>query len=65
MVICLQRGADYVPADANAIPSSVAPVKSRMVPAYPGCPGTKAIKRMWFSGHWLLSDDLSSVCKRH
>jgi len=31
MFICLQPGADYVPADANAIPSSVAPVKSRMV----------------------------------
>jgi len=36
MVICLERGANdlhmaYGPADATATPSSVAPVKSRMV----------------------------------
>jgi len=47
-VICLERGA-YGPADASAIPSSLGPVKSRMVntflvPAYPGCPGKKAVK---------------------
>ena len=28
----------YGPADATAIPSSLAPVKSFLVPAYPGCP---------------------------
>jgi len=36
MVICLKRGANdllfaYVPADATTTPSSLAPVKSRMV----------------------------------
>jgi len=34
MVICLEQGAKYFlygPADASAIPSSLAPVKSRMV----------------------------------
>jgi len=40
----------YGPAHATATPSSLAPVKSRMVvflvPAYPGCPGNKAIKCM-------------------
>jgi len=40
----------YGPADATATPSSLAPVKSRMVylsgAAYPGCPGKKAIKWM-------------------
>ena len=40
MVICLQRGANdlhmfaYGPADAAATPSSLAPVKSRMVYRY-------------------------------
>jgi len=40
----------YGPADATATPSSLAPVKSEwftfLVPAYPGCPGEKAVKRM-------------------
>ena len=38
----------YRPADATATPSSLAPAKSRsfLMPAYPGCPGKKAIKRM-------------------
>jgi len=35
-------------ADATATPSSLAPVKSRMVylsvASYPGCPGKKAVK---------------------
>jgi len=37
----------YGPADATATPSSLAPVKSRMVyllvPAYPGCPGKRQL----------------------
>jgi len=41
----------YGPADATATPTSLAPVKSRMVylswPAYPDCPGKKAVKRMY------------------
>ena len=40
----------YSPADATATTSSLASVKSRrftfLMPAYPGCPGKKAIKRM-------------------
>jgi len=40
----------YRPAGATATPSSLAPVKSRwftfLVPAYPGCPGRKAIRWM-------------------
>jgi len=53
MVICPKRGAN----DLHMIqlmplpPDHLAAVKSRMVylsgvPAYPGCPGKKAIKRM-------------------
>jgi len=45
MVICLERGADgnaYGPADATATSSLVA----FLLPAYPGCPGKKAVKRM-------------------
>jgi len=48
VVICLERGANdfaYGPADATATPSSLAPVKSRMVylsgAGLPGCPGKK------------------------
>jgi len=40
----------YGPADATATPSSLAPVNPEwftfLVPAYPGCRGEKAIKRM-------------------
>jgi len=53
MVICLERGANdlrMVQLMALPPPSSFALVKSRMVtllvPAYPGCPGKKAVKRM-------------------
>ena len=39
----------YGPADATATPSSLAPVKSRMVyisgAAYPGCPGKRSLNR--------------------
>jgi len=56
MVICLERGAN----DLHMVqlvpllpPSSLAPVKSRMVylsgAAFPSCPGNKAIKLMWCS----------------
>ena len=42
----------YGPADATATPSSLAPAKSRMVctilvPAYPGCLGKEATKRVF------------------
>ena len=49
MVVCLEQGANdlhYGPADATATPSSLASAKSRMVPAYPGCPGKKAVKQL-------------------
>jgi len=37
----------YGPADAAATPSSLAPSWFIfLVPAYPGCPGKKAVKRM-------------------
>jgi len=40
----------YGVADATATPSSLSAVKSRMVylsgPAYPSCPGKKAVKQM-------------------
>ena len=46
MVICLQRGTD----DATAIPSSLAPIKSRMVyisgASLTKLSWTKAVKRM-------------------
>jgi len=54
VVICLERGANdlhfaYGPADATATPS-IAPENLEwftfLVPAYPGCSGTKAVKRM-------------------
>ena len=42
----------YGPADATATPSSIAPENLEwftfLVPAYPGCPGIKAIKQMWW-----------------
>ena len=45
MVICQERGANDGPAAASATPSSLAPVKSRMVylsgASLPGCPGKK------------------------
>jgi len=55
VVICLEWGANdlwfaYGPADATATPSSLAPVNPErftfLVPAYPGCPGKKVVKRM-------------------
>jgi len=52
VVICLQRGANdsYGPADATAIPSFLAPVKSRMVylsgAGLPRLSWKKAVKRI-------------------
>jgi len=56
VVICLERGADrfaYRPVDATAIPEPrhLLPHLNPdgfyfLVPAYPGCPGIEAIKRV-------------------
>ena len=53
----------YGPADATVTPSSLAPVKSRMVypsrPGYPGCRGKEAIKRVCV--HQFLWHDAAMV----
>jgi len=61
MVICLELGANG-PADATTIPSSLAPVKSRMVylsgACLPGCPGKKATKLMSSSSSFRADENL-------
>ena len=51
MVICLEQGADLHVAQLIPLPLSLASVKSRLVftflvPAHPGSPGKRAIKRV-------------------
>jgi len=60
MVICLERGADLHMAQLTPLPLThsqfgeflqglpmcFASVKSRLVPAYPGSPGQRAVKRL-------------------
>jgi len=54
MVICLERGEDLHIAQLMPLPLTISPVNpdwfyqngsAFLVPAYPGCPGKKAIKQ--------------------
>ena len=44
MVICLERGADLHMAQLMPLPVTVQIGFTFLVPAYPGCPGKKAVK---------------------
>jgi len=65
MVICLEQGADLHVAQLIPLPLSLASVKSRLVftflvPAHPGSPGKRAIKRVCvcvFFFHYILQSD--------
>ena len=54
MVICLERDADaYGPADATATHCHFSKIQigfSFLVPAHPGCPGKRAVKRVLLNG---------------
>ena len=63
MVICLQRCANdlHGPGDANAPPIISCFINIQfglafLVPAYPGCPGKEAVKRVSLSSGLYCSD---------
>ena len=55
MIICLERGADLQMAQLMPLPLTVSCFSTFLVPAHPGSPGKRAVKRMcvwlWISTH--------------
>jgi len=69
VVICLERGADLHMAQLMPLPltvscfSRIQIIFAFLVPAHPGCPGQKAVKRGCVCIQWLDAVDQRCLCE--